>query len=102
MTPEDQATIAALVRLLPPHAASCSIEHNPHKDSYQSVSQFLERFPVDDDDCGGAAARKVLEDGDELWVIHWYPNTPVGFYHVFSATLEGALSLAHAIVRGQS
>jgi hypothetical protein len=35
---------------------------------------------------------------DSLWVLQWYPNTPIGFYRVAGPTLERVLELANAPV----
>jgi len=82
-----------MIDLLPAHKASLSITHNQHKDYYQSVEQLIsdpdgyyreDRFPE------GELAKCIATD--EIWTVHWYPDTPVGFCVVHASTLEDALA----------
>ncbi len=83
-----------LVIRWPRHAAEMTISHNPHKNSYQSVAEYFSFLDVTPDDCGGQDALDALCAGDELWVVRWYPDTPIGFYCAFAATFASALALA--------
>lgn len=74
----------------PKHKCGLFLTHNEHKDYYQTVVQRLETSEPDfvDDD-----KQKCIET-DELWELQWYPNTPIGFYHIGAPTLERLLELA--------
>lgn len=80
--------ITAFVALLPPHAASLTITHNEHRDSYMTVAEFLEDSDAHAD---SIVDQDILVVGDELWKIQVYPNTPVGFYVVYGPTLESII-----------
>lgn len=75
-----------------PRHVHLSIEHQPHAVNYQSVEEWLARDGADLELEVGERAR-MIETG-EVWVIQWYPDTPVGFCTVAAATLERALELA--------
>jgi len=78
---------------LPKHI-SLIIEHQPHSALYETVEQWL---ATNDDrdmaDLEPEDREEILRTG-ELWVVHWYPDTPVGSCAVAAATLERALELA--------
>lgn len=76
---------------LPKHV-NLTIEHQPHATNYETVDEWLARDEGYADICSEDRA-KIIETG-EIWVIHWYPETPVGFCAVAAATLERALELA--------
>lgn len=68
-----------------------SIEHQPHAPSYTSVEKYLsEDWSPDITDEDKA---ECIRTG-QLWVIQWYPNTPVGFNCVGAPTLERAIQIA--------
>lgn len=73
---------------LPKHI-NLTIEHQPHAVYYETAAKWLE----DHAEVSEADAAEILRTG-EVWVIQWYPRTPVGFRAVAAATLERALQLA--------
>lgn len=78
----------------PKHTASMHITHNDHKSNYQSLDEYLtdnsELFTLESEE---ARARAVATD--EIWVLQWYPDSPVGFCIVAAPTFEEALRLAN-------
>lgn len=82
----------AVPAVLPRNKAGLSLEHNPQRALYQSVEQYLEYNDLLDLTPEERAA--AIERG-ELWTLHWYPDTPVGFCWVGASTFE-ALILAAA------
>lgn len=76
-----------------PKHVSLSIQHNPHKDSYESVLEYLESNDLFMEDLAEEDLVKCIER-DELWSIQWYPITPISFYMVISYSLERCLELA--------
>jgi hypothetical protein len=78
---------------LPQHKCSLTIEHNPHRDYYESITDYINR---DEDrfDWETPEDRQTAIDTDELWIMQWYPNTPVGFNAVAAPTLEKLLAWA--------
>lgn len=73
------------------------ITHNEHKSYYETIAQFFDDRDVDASEFGSPEERGNIERGDELWEVHWYPDTPIGFYRKYAATLERALELASAV-----
>lgn len=76
---------------LPKHI-NLSIEHQPHAGGYETIEEWA-RGGLADVTEGDMA--EMLRTGD-VWLVQWYPNTPVGFLAVAAATLERALELANA------
>lgn len=77
---------------LPKHI-NLFIEHQPQATNYETVEQWMEHGD-EYADYPPADRAEMIRTG-EVWVIHWYPDTPVGFHAVAAATLERALELAN-------
>lgn len=73
---------------LPKHLV-LHITHNDHKSVYQSVAEYVEEIPSDEWVPGTARQRAI--ETNELWCVHWYPTTPVGFNVVYGQTLQEIL-----------
>jgi len=71
---------------------SVTVEINRHKDFYESVALYLsERDNVQD------ITKDVFDkmiNTDTVVEIHFYPDTPIGFYEVFHWDLNSALNEA--------
>lgn len=80
---------------LPKHDASLHITHNDHKSNYETVASYLAWRQATPRNCGSQEEYDALKASDEIWEIQWYPDTPIGSYVVFAATLERALELAN-------
>lgn len=87
-----------LVHRLPRHECELVITHNPHRTDYATVARYLElcdeRGHGYDESELAPEDRAAAIEADELWVIQWYPDTPVGSCVVAAATLERALARA--------
>jgi hypothetical protein len=74
-----------------PKGIAHSIHLNEHRVYYQSVAEYLDDegaptvTPTDREEC--------IRTGD-VWVLHWYPETPIGFYRIAAPTLERLLAIA--------
>ena len=68
---------------LPEHKCGLHLIHNEHRDVYETVEQF---YDVDDFISEEEWHKAVAEDS--VWVLHWYPNTPVGFTRIAASTLD--------------
>lgn len=83
--------------MLPKHIYA-SIEHNPHALNYQSIDKWLEQV---DDERGYVSMtpkdRAEIQRTGEVWVMQWYPNTPVGFHCHGAPTLARLLEIASGI-----
>ncbi len=82
-----------LLGLLPQHACGLSLEHNAHKNVYDSAEQWV----ADNVWCNwkdeDAKARAIATDS--IWTLQWYPDTPIGFYAVAAPTLDELLAFAN-------
>lgn len=77
---------------LPPHKCGLFLTHNEHRDYYEPVTKWIAEheydWPSDE-----AKARALATD--EVWVLQWYPETPIGFNLVAAPTLEELLAFAN-------
>lgn len=71
---------------LPAHH-SLSLEHNDHRTVYETVEQYYCGGDWIDDWVSDAEMQKAIQT-DEVWVLHWYPRTPVGFHRLLASSLE--------------
>jgi hypothetical protein len=81
----------------PKHEAGLSLTHNEHHTYYETVEQYIFNReavgPLDwvDDT---HRARAIAEDS--LWILQWYPNTPVGFNQIAGADLDSVMRAVQA------
>ena len=68
---------------LPEHKCGLHLNHNEHRNVYETVEQF---YDADYFISTGEWHKAVAEDS--VWVLHWYPNTPIGFTRIAASTLE--------------
>lgn len=85
-----------LIEMLPVHAGELSISHNEHKSLYEDLAQYIENLELADSFNDDEAMKRAIET-NSLWVIQWYPDTPVGFFTVAAPTLGEALLLAEGV-----
>lgn len=78
---------------LPEHKCGLYITHNEHKDLYQSAEEFINDCYELNDFTSAEDRQKCIDTG-ELWCVHWYPHTPVGFHRVCGSSLELVLDAA--------
>jgi hypothetical protein len=74
---------------LPKHEAELVLTHNEHKSLYEKIEVFVEREQcqwISDDEKRKAIAK------DTVWELHWYPDTPVGFYSCCASSLKALLA----------
>jgi hypothetical protein len=76
----------------PAHKCGLSLEHNQHRNYYESVELWLTNNTWCDWENDEAKQRAI--DTDEVWSLQWYPDTPVGFRAVAAPTLDECLRLA--------
>ena len=79
----------------PDHIAM-SIEFNEHKTLYMTVAEWDDNACDRGHDWVSAEERAAAIAHDSVWVIRWYPKTPVGFCEVVASTLDAALAAALA------
>lgn len=75
--------------------SSLSLTFNDHHCNYETAAQAEEDNRalwnwVSEDEKEKALAT------DSVWCLHWYPDTPVGFYSVTASSLEALLAGVYA------
>lgn len=75
----------------PKHKAGMSIEHNPHLNLYQTLGAYLGYAGIEDDDWVSKDDKQLALETGQLWVLRWYPNTPVGFLTAAAVSFESLL-----------
>jgi len=71
------------INWLPEHKCGLYLTHNEHRDVYETIENYYEG----DDFISLEEWREALAK-DSVWVLHWYPNTPIGFNRIAASTLE--------------
>lgn len=68
---------------LPKHSCGLYLTHNEHRDMYESMESYYDEDNfVSEDEWNKARAE------DSVWVLQWYPDTPIGFHVVCASSLE--------------
>lgn len=78
---------------LPTHAAGLMLSHNEHRSFYESVEQWIQDKPFD---WVSEDERAQAVETDNVWVLHWYPATPVGFHSIAASSLAALLQAVTA------
>jgi hypothetical protein len=86
---------ADLKKLLEGEFSSLSITFNDHAGNYCSAAQAIDLGLYDHVDWVSDAEKQKARDNNSVWVIQWYPSTPVGFNAVAASSLD--VCLDHAI-----
>jgi len=84
---------------LPRHKCGLTLEHNNHRNVYQTARKWwAEESERDPDnppyDWESDEARERALATDEVWTLHWYPRTPIGFFCIAAPTLDELLAYA--------
>ena len=68
---------------LPEHKCGLYLTHNEHRDVYETVEDcYNPTYFVSKKEWEKAIAE------DNVWVLHWYPHTPIGFNIIAASSLE--------------
>ncbi len=86
-----------LMKLLARCKCGVHLAVNDHRDVYLTAAQALEDLGDFADDIPDDVRAKIIET-DTLIDLHFYPDTPVGFYKVLHYDLDAALDEALAAV----
>lgn len=86
----------ALLSLLQGEHSSLSLGFNEmNGPNYQTVREFVESTPEEQQpDWVSDEERELAIQGNSMWVLHWYPDTPVGSYSLAASTLEAVVRAA--------
>lgn len=83
----------ALIACLPAHNAGMSLEHNQHKNIYETAEEWIKNNGWCDWESEDQKLKAI--ETDEIWTLRWYPETPIGFYAIAAPTLEDLLRIAN-------
>ena len=78
----------------PIHRCGLYLTHNAHKDVYETIQAYLDRHE------GTWISPEEKEQAilaNDVWELQWYPDTPIGFYHLLGASLDAILKAAKDI-----
>ena len=78
----------------PKHKCGLFLTHNEHKDYYQKAEDWIKEV---DYDWADEESKMRAINTDEVWTLHWYPDTPIGFYSIAAPTLEELLEQANNV-----
>jgi len=81
----------------PRHKAGLFLTHNEHKGYYEALAHWADDNLEEDD--WVCEEEKILALAvDEVWVLQWYPNTPIGFCKLAGYNLSAVLEAARNVV----
>lgn len=78
-----------LLSLLKGEYSSLMIEFNPFASSYETAEQANTwgNYWQSDEWVSAEDKQKAIAS-NRVWCLHWYPDTPVGFYRIFGSSLK--------------
>ena len=85
--------------VFPAHKAGLHLIHNEHRDYYQTAKEWIEEQADDYLSWPAGEKEKAIAE-DSIWVLHWYPDTPIGFYCLAASTLEACLAASWRVEAG--
>ncbi|MEV8518651.1 hypothetical protein ABZR86_02525 [Dyella marensis] len=65
--------------------------------NYQTASKWIEEERQDFDDVPAEELQR-MKDADTIWCLHVYPDTPIGFWRIYGATIESVIDRAMAML----
>lgn len=77
----------------PKHNCGLHLSHNQHKDYYQTLENYLEEQGFSKEDWVDGEEEVAMRTG-EIWVLQWYPNTPVSFIRKCASNLDVLLEVS--------
>lgn len=78
--------------MFPRHEGGLSLEHNRHLGLRESIERHAQQFE-DDEWVSPEQREKAIATGN-LWVLQWWPDTPVGSCVLAAADLDVLLAAA--------
>ena len=86
----------ALTKLLDGPYAGLTISFNDEHACNYNVAADWDDYRADNEDSRidwvSEEERRKAVATNSVWIIQWYPSTPVGFYAVGASTLEAAIA----------
>jgi hypothetical protein len=78
-----------------PECIHLNISFNEHAVLYQSAEQWIEHT---DPTWASPEERTLAIQNDSIWTCQWYPDTPVGFYHMAASRLDVLLTAVRVAI----
>lgn len=78
----------------PAHKAGLYLSHNEHKGVYESVEFFLKDQGFWEEGCASDSDQTAMINSDTIWMLQWYPRTPITSLRVVAPTMEKCLQYA--------
>ncbi len=85
----------------PEHAGSLELTHNDFKSNYETAEEWIDHIDKLEKDNGVLAPdwespehKKRAIDTNEIWELHWYPRTPIGFHYIAAPTFDELVKFA--------
>lgn len=71
------------------------LEHNPHKKIFKPVEEWikLQGYDWEYEWRDNSSKMRSIATND-IWILHWYPKTTVGFIAIAAPTLDELLDMA--------
>lgn len=97
------ASKLTLEQALPYHKCALYLSHNEHLGDYYTAAEWIADWegrecpPNWRDESQKARAIET----NEVWTLHWYPDTPIGSWHICAPTLPELLEYAKEIESGE-
>ncbi len=76
----------------PPHAAGLTLERDPHLDNGPQLADAINDGDFAHTDWVSDDERDAAIRTNRCWVLHWYPNTPVGFCSIAASSTEALIA----------
>ena len=86
---EIAAVCEAFLALLPDEEGGLYLEHNPHHGVYEPLAEYAAsrwEDPADDPWVSPEDKERAIAT-DNVWMLQWYPTTPIGFNVVVASDL---------------
>lgn len=79
--------------------ASVTLTVNGHRDVYATVEEYIGDDAILDVPPETMGRFKA---GGDMYELHFYPNTPVGFYRVWGSTLDEVMTQAEECLQARN
>ncbi len=85
------------VPIFPRHECGLFLTHNEHRDYYETLEQWLDGSGshIDEHTWVSDEQRRRALATNNIWVLQWYPDTPVGFCILAACDLDVLLAKAN-------
>ncbi len=90
----QNVNLQEITLIFPQHKASLHLTHNEHLGSYETVQQLIDDKHCDYTSWISEEQKEKAIEANDCWTLHWYPDTPIGFYTLAAHDLDKLLEEA--------